>query len=95
MEIKEIKNLKTEVVTDIICDCCGQSCKVLERVIDNELRIDNGELIRYFEYMKLEGIWGYNSNKDEEKWTAYLCEKCVDEKLPFINFKKEHVNYVL
>ena len=38
---------------------------------------------------KLETHWGYHSGKDMQKWTAQICEKCVDEKLSFINFKKE------
>jgi hypothetical protein len=39
--------------------------------------------------MELEAHWGYDSGKDCEKWTAHVCEKCVDEKFSFINFKKE------
>ena len=40
--------------------------------------------------MKLEAHWGYYSeSKDTEKWTAQICEKCVDEKFSFIKFKKE------
>lgn len=78
MEIKETQNKKTEVITDIICDCCGKSCKV-----------DNGDQHSNFEFMKLESHWGFHSGKDTQKWTAQICEKCVDEKLSFINFKKE------
>lgn len=66
------KELKlVEGITDILCDSCGCSCKT-----------ENG-----FEALKLEEHWGYDSNKDLQHWEAYLCEKCVDEKLPFINFK--------
>jgi len=90
MEKKEIQDRKQEVVTDIICDCCGKSCKVNEDKINNDLKADNGEPYFIFEFMKLEAVWGYYSNKDTEKWTAHICEKCVDEKFPFVKFKKEN-----
>lgn len=88
MEKKEIQSKKVEVITDVICDCCGKSCKVDEGKIDNDIRIDNGEPIYSFEFMKMEAHWGYNSKKDLEKWTAQICEKCVDEKFQFVKFKK-------
>ena len=41
------------------------------------------------EYLTIRGEWGYLSNqKDTERWEAHVCEKCVDEKLGFIKFKK-------
>lgn len=92
MEIKEIQNKKMEVVTDIICDSCNKSCKKNEGKIDNDVRVDNGEPYYVFEYMNIETYWGYDSGKDGEKWTAQICEKCVDEKLSFIKFKKEDYN---
>ena len=89
MKKTEIQKRKTEVTTDIICDCCGKSCKVYEAVVANEARLDHGEIFQGFEFMELEAHWGYDSGKDCEKWTAHVCEKCVDEKFSFINFKKE------
>jgi len=90
MEKREIQN--KSVITDVLCDCCGKSCKVKEGIIDNDTRADNGEPYYVFEFMKLEANWGYYSEgqKDTEKWTAHICEKCVDEKLSFIKFKKEN-----
>ena len=64
-----------EQTEDIICDICGKSCKSFTD----------------FEYLELTATWGFESNKDGEKWDAHICEKCVDEKLSFINFKK--INY--
>ena len=89
MVVKEIQNRKTEVTTDVICDICGKSCKVAEHRVENESRPDNGEIIYSFEYMTLSADWGFDSKKDGEKWTAHVCEKCVDEKLTYIKFKKE------
>jgi hypothetical protein len=40
--------------------------------------------------MELKANWGYFSDKDLECWTAHVCEKCVDEKLSFIKFEKNH-----
>lgn len=90
MEVREIQNKKTEVVVDILCDCCGKSCKVYEGVIDNPGRIDVGERSFDFEFMKMEATWGYHSDKDTQKWSAQICEKCVDEKFSSIKFKKEN-----
>ena len=78
MEIKEIKTIPTEVITDIICDSCGESCCVMNI---GDATTPN------FEYMTLKANWGYGSKKDLEKWEAHICEKCVDEKLSFIKFK--------
>lgn len=73
MKIFEKQNIETAVIVDITCDSCGKSCKT-----------DYG-----FETLKLSTHWGFMSDKDLEQWEAYLCEKCVDEKLGFIKFKKE------
>jgi len=92
VEITEKQNRKVDVITDIICDCCGESCKVNEFVIDNDLRDDHGEMYYAFEYMELKVNWGYDSSKDTETWKAQVCEKCVDEKFTFVKFQK--TNYM-
>lgn len=90
MEITRIEEVKTEIVVDIICDSCGKSCKKEEYVVDNEHNPEYGKNSPIFEYMELSANWGYWSDKDTEKWTAHICEKCVDEKFKFISFKKTH-----
>ena len=80
MKIKKIKKKNTEVITDIICDCCGESCKV-------NIGGTEKKPITQFEYMTLSANWGYGSGKDLEGWEAHLCEKCVDKKLGFVKFK--------
>lgn len=77
MKQTELQKKETTVVVDIICDSCGKSCKT-----------DFG-----FEYMEMKAFWGYNSKKDMEKWSAQICEKCVDEKLSFIKFKSEEITF--
>lgn len=89
MKIKEIQSRKTEVITDIICDCCGKSCKVSEKIIDNPIRADHGESYYEFSFMKLHANWGFYSEKDLQSQTAHICEKCVDEKLLFIKFNND------
>lgn len=70
---KEIINQPKEVVTDVICDCCGKSCNT-----------EYGP-----EYMKLEASWGFMSNHDLENWSAQICEECVIKQLqPLIEFHK-------
>ncbi len=67
-------NKPVETIIEIICDCCGKSIK-------NEEGFG-------FEYLKLETHWGFMSNHDLEKWTAQVCEECVETKLTFIKFTK-------
>ena len=74
-EIEKVKKT-VEVVKDILCDSCGESCK-------------KGNS---FEYMELQANWGFNSEKDLEQWTAQICEKCVDEKFRFIIFDKKKIH---
>ena len=88
MEKKEIQVKKKEVVVDIICDCCGKSCREIQSTVMNKSRIDEGEPSYYFEYMELKANWGFFSNKDGGEWVAHLCEKCVDEKFSDIKFQK-------
>ncbi len=62
-----------EETVDITCDICGKSCF---------------KGINY-EYLEMETHWGFESNKDLEKWSAQICEKCVDKHLiSLITFKK-------
>lgn len=93
MEVKEIQTKKKEVITDVLCDCCGNSCKVVESTVENPVRVDNGEKFYDFEYMQLTANWGYHSGKDLERWTAQICEKCVDEKFSFIKFNKRQMTF--
>ena len=92
MDIKEKQNRKVIITKDVLCDCCGESCKVNESVVNNEVREDDGEMMYSFEYMELSANWGYFSSKDLSKWTAKVCEKCVDEKFGFIKFEKTRYN---
>jgi len=73
----EKEQKEVEVTTDILCDSCGESCKT-----------EYG-----FEYMELCSNWGYGSDKDFQYWEAHICEKCVDEKLNFVKFKKNMFNF--
>lgn len=75
-KIKKVK-LPIDVLKDIICDSCGESCKTKDGS---------------FEYMELHAEWGFNSKKDLEEWTAHICEKCVDERFKFIIFQKKELH---
>ncbi|MBI4333247.1 MAG: hypothetical protein HY673_18440 [Chloroflexi bacterium] len=57
------------VVTDILCDVCGESCKKDDDV---------------FEYATLDQRWGYYSNKDGEYSKQHICESCTDKIMAFI-----------
>lgn len=77
MDKIEIRKEDVEVIVDVICDICGCSC----------------DTSCGFEYMELCANFGYGTKKDMERWTAKICEKCVDEKLSFVNFKKEEIEF--
>ncbi len=85
--MKKIKTVskKVEVVTDVICDSCGKSCKVY---LDQKKKTFN------FEFMTLDAHWGYGSGKDMERQQAQICESCVDKKLsPIIKFRKSDMHF--
>lgn len=80
MLIKQTEKKEVDVLTDVTCDICGLSC--LNPSTNN------------FEYMALKASWGYGTKKDNEKWTAQVCEKCVDEKFSEVKFKKEEYELI-
>lgn len=80
MKIKEVVEIQQQIITDIICDSCGKSCTY---------HIDDNKYHSIHNYFELISRFGYGSKKDGEEWTAQICEKCVDEKLSFINFNKK------
>ncbi len=71
------KKQVVEVLVDVICDCCGKSCKT-QNIVG---RTD-------FEFMTLSANWGFGSKYDMQSWSAEVCESCVTKKLKFITFKK-------
>lgn len=73
MIVNEEVKVVKQQLKDVICDCCGKSCMT-----------EYGA-----EYMTMSTRWGFMSNKDLETWSAQICEKCIDEKFGFVNFKKE------
>lgn len=79
MKIKKKLKKEVSVLEDVICDSCGQSC--LDKVGMN------------FEFIEMKANWGYGSKKDMEQWTAQVCEKCVDEKLSFIKFRVQNLEF--
>lgn len=68
----KIKSVEVEILEDVICDACEESCH-------------NGT---NYEYMSMMNYWDYGSKKDGEIWEAHICEGCVDNLFQFINFKK-------
>jgi len=90
MKKTEIIKSEREEVIDVLCDSCGESCRVeLCLPLEGE---DPKDVPHNFEYMRLKSAWGYGSDHDCETWEAHVCQKCVDDKLGFINFKK--TNYL-
>jgi len=51
-------------VSDVLCNCCGRSCKVRWAEID------------LYEYAKIDVVWGYGSEHDGEEHLVHLCAPC-------------------
>lgn len=61
---KQIEAQKVEVIKDILCNKCGNSCK-------KDLEYES------FEFASLQVHWGYSSvGHDGEVHEAHLCEQC-------------------
>ena len=70
MIIKTTEPVQTEVVKDIVCDCCGNSCR------------DKDDL--NYEYATFRASWGYSSANDLDDWESHLCESCALKVKTFI-----------
>lgn len=68
--------------TIVMCDCCGNSC-MDKHGYNNE-------------YIAMYANFGYGSNgKDTERWSANVCELCMDKHLcHLIKFKTTPTNPV-
>ena len=56
---------RAQVVKDIICDFCGESCRDCCGI--------------NYEYSTLSASWGYCSHKDYTSWEYHFCEGCSDK----------------
>ena len=63
MKIETEELGKVIVVKDIVCDCCGVSCRDKEGV--------------NYEYATFHASWGYCSANDLDEWESHLCERCA------------------
>ena len=70
MEKREKKLVEKEVVSDIICNKCGESCK---DYIDTEGKHYN------FNHAVITPSFGYGSLLDSYEFEVHLCEKCYSE----------------
>jgi hypothetical protein len=67
--MKQFKNKTVEVLDDLICDICGESCK------DKNFG---------YESANISATWGYASNQDGSKYDIDLCENCFEKTLDFL-----------
>lgn len=65
MIISEKKTYSYDSIKDILCDCCGESCKKTTH-----------PKIKEFEFATLNASWGYYSDSDGKVYRLELCEKC-------------------
>jgi hypothetical protein len=80
--MKTYKKKLTKVISEILCDCCGQSCT--KEVPTIKPSFDH-------EYAKIEATWGYFSNQDGTQYDIEICETCFTEVLDYIKDKRQKV----
>ena len=76
-----MRTYKTEpkkVVSEILCDCCGESCTITEPVVEHE-------------YAELIATWGYFSDQDGQQFNIDLCENCFNDVLSFIKNQRRKI----
>lgn len=59
-----------EEVTDILCNLCGESCRI--PIGGEEFNI---------EAVEVSVLFGYGSSRDGEEHEAHLCQACYETKL--------------
>lgn len=77
--MRKYRRVLKDEVKDIICDICGQSCMT-------ECSLDDPGMS---EYAVLEGIWGYCSRRDGDRYVCEMCESCFEKVSDFINSIKK------
>lgn len=63
------KNKKVEVLDEVTCDICGESCS----------DVNFGH-----ECAHLVADWGYSSKQDGTKYEVDFCEKCFEKVVEFL-----------
>jgi hypothetical protein len=76
--MRKYTKILTDSLADVECDVCGASCM-------SECSMDDPAMA---EYATLEGIWGYCSRRDGERYTCDMCEACFERVSVFINSLK-------
>lgn len=80
--MRTYKKKLTKVISEILCDCCGQSCT--KEIPTIKPSFDH-------EYAKIEATWGYFSKQDGMQYDIEICENCFDEVLTFIKQKHKKI----
>lgn len=79
--MRKHRRVLKEEVSDIVCDVCGRSC-----LSDCSRAMGGGASAA--EYATLEGIWGYCSGRDGERYICEMCEDCFGKVSSFIDSLK-------
>ena len=66
MKKYQLEMIESDVLTNVLCDICGKSCRTPE--LGSEV----------FEHSTLYADWGYCSKRDGDKWEADFCEECSE-----------------
>jgi hypothetical protein len=82
MLVRQKQQREIEVIVDVLCDRCGQSCVKWE-IRGAPESVEDATTIA--EYATFEAHWGYGSSHDGEHWLAHLCEACAEAVREFID----------
>lgn len=78
MIISEKKTYSYDTIKDILCDCCGMSCKAKTH-----------HKLKEFEFATLNASWGYYSDSDGKVYRIELCEKCFYDVIAHLKLHPE------
>lgn len=70
--MRKYKKAIKDVLSDVVCDVCGSSCKP-----------SFCEDASMAEFATLEASWGYFSGRDGETLSMDMCERCFERILAF------------
>lgn len=65
MKITESRTYTTDIIKDVLCDVCGNSCC---KFVDNKLIATESATIS--------ADWGYYSDSDGKEYNIEICENC-------------------
>lgn len=78
MIIKNKKIVEIDVINEVLCDLCGNSCS--KKSYDE---LGHSKQPKH-EYAEICANWGFYSDSDNKKYEIHLCEHCFYDVLAYL-----------